>query len=103
MSEFMAFAELGIPLVHGAGFANYLMSLFVEYLAIPLAGFNLGLEIGQLAVLAVIALVLMALDRLIGLRRRPQMWPSVLRLRVLVVSALDAVVAGHWAYVRRPW
>lgn len=90
-------------LVHGAGFANYLTSLFVEQLAIPLAGFNLGLEIGQLAVLAVIALVLMALDRFIGLLRRPPMWSSVLQVRVLVVSSLVAVVAGHWAYLRAPW
>lgn len=90
-------------LVHGAGFANYLTSLFVEQLAIPLAGFNLGLEIGQLAVLAGIALILMALDRLIGLLRRPVMRSSVLRARVLLVSSLVAIVAGHWAYVRRPW
>lgn len=90
-------------LVHGAGFANYLTSLFVERLAIPLAGFNVGLEIGQLAVLAVIAVVLLALDRLITLLRRPVIWSSPLRARVLVVSSLVAVVAAHWAYVRRPW
>lgn len=90
-------------LVHGAGFANYLTSLFVERLALPLAGFNVGLEVGQLAVLAVITLILAALDRLIGLLRRPETWSSALRVRVLVVSSLVAVVAGHWAYVRRPW
>ena len=35
-------------LVHGAGFANYLHSLFVGSNAVPLLGFNLGIEAGQL-------------------------------------------------------
>src|SRR5689334_8152740 len=39
-------------LVHGAGFASYLRSLFVDQLATPLLGFNLGLEAGQLIVIA---------------------------------------------------
>ena len=38
-------------LVHGAGFANYLRSLFVERITVPLFGFNVGIELGQLAVL----------------------------------------------------
>ena len=33
-------------LVHGAGFANYLRSLFVDHIALPLFGFNLGIELG---------------------------------------------------------
>src|SRR2546422_161952 len=39
-------------LVHGAGFANYLRGLFVAPIALPLFGFNLGIELGQIAVLA---------------------------------------------------
>src|SRR5207245_1974576 len=39
-------------LVHGAGFANYLRSLFVAPIALPLFGFNVGIELGQLVVLA---------------------------------------------------
>ncbi len=38
-------------LVHGAGFANYLRSLFSGSIAVPLFGFNLGIEIGQIVVL----------------------------------------------------
>src|SRR5215211_4120078 len=38
-------------LVHGAGFANYLRSLFVEDIAFPLFGFNVGIELGQICVL----------------------------------------------------
>src|SRR2546426_799277 len=37
-------------LVHGAGFANYLRSLFVAPIAIPLFGFNVGIELGQVVV-----------------------------------------------------
>ena len=35
-------------LIHGAGFANYLRELFMESIAVPLLGFNVGIEIGQL-------------------------------------------------------
>ena len=38
-------------LVHGAGFANYLHSLFTGSIVVPLLGFNLGIELGQLVVL----------------------------------------------------
>src|SRR6266496_1964074 len=38
-------------LVHGAGFANYLRSLFVDQVALPLFGFNVGIEVGQIVVL----------------------------------------------------
>ena len=47
-------------LVHGAGFANYLQSLFVGSIVVPLLGFNAGIELGQLVVLGLAAL---ALDR----------------------------------------
>src|SRR5882724_2010352 len=46
-----AFAGM-FGLVHGAGFANYLRSLFVGSIAVPLFGFNVGIELGQLVVLA---------------------------------------------------
>src|SRR3954466_4040240 len=50
-------------LVHGAGFANYLRALFVEHIATPLFGFNIGIEAGQIVVLLAAAVVLGALDR----------------------------------------
>src|SRR5688500_12530380 len=52
-------------LVHGAGFANYLRSLFVDRLAVPLLGFNLGLEVGQLIVIALAFVAFAAVDRVI--------------------------------------
>lgn len=79
-------------LVHGAGFANYLKSLFVDHVALPLFGFNVGIELGQIVVLAGIAVVLLGVDRLVSLR-----------LRVVAVSTIIAVVAMGWAIERRPW
>jgi len=90
-------------LVHGAGFANYLKSLFVERIAVPLLGFNIGIELGQIVVLAIAAAALAVLDTIIGAIRSPRMAPSPLRIRVLMVSSLVAVVATRWAFERRLW
>jgi hypothetical protein len=79
-------------LVHGAGFANYLRALFVDHVAVPLFGFNVGIEIGQIVVLAAIAIVLVGVDRLMPLRQR-----------VLAVSIIVGIIAARWAVERRPW
>jgi hypothetical protein len=90
-------------LVHGAGFANYLQSLFSGSIVLPLLGFNVGIELGQLVVLALAGLVLAGLDRALGRLRAPAAHPSVYRLRVLAVSALVVVVAAEMAASRAPW
>ena len=90
-------------LVHGAGFANYLRDLFVDHIALPLFGFNVGIEIGQVVVLAIAAVGLVASDRLIGLIRRNSTPASALRLRVVLVSAVVMIVAARWAVERNPW
>ncbi len=90
-------------LVHGAGFANYLRSLFVDRVAVPLFGFNLGIELGQVLVLLVAALAFVAADRGLGALRRQDRWPSPLRLRVVSVSILVILVAARWAMERAPW
>jgi hypothetical protein len=90
-------------LVHGAGFANYLQSLFVGSIVVPLLGFNVGIELGQLVVLGLAALALAGLDRAIALLRAPEATPSVLRLRVVAVSAVVVVVAAEMAASRTPW
>lgn len=90
-------------LVHGAGFANYLKALFVEHIAVPLLGFNLGIEAGQLVVLAFAAVLLSALDAVIG-RLRPSRvaWPT-LRIRAVGVSLVVVAVGSLWAAQRSPW
>lgn len=94
-------------LVHGAGFASYLQSLFVDRVALPLFGFNVGIEIGQVVVLIAAFSVLYAIDSVIksGITtlRLPSSVPAPLRLRVLAVSSLVAVVAARWAIERAPW
>jgi HupE / UreJ protein len=89
-------------LVHGAGFANYLRSLFVDQIALPLFGFNVGIELGQLVVLALAAGVLAVVDRAFALTAvRPG--GAVLRLRVIAVSSCVALIAARWAMERSPF
>jgi hypothetical protein len=90
-------------LVHGAGFANYLQSLFVGSIVVPLLGFNAGIELGQLVVLGLAAVALTALDRALTLLRAPGATPSMLRLRVVAVSTVVVVVAARMAASRTPW
>lgn len=90
-------------LVHGAGFANYLRALFVDRIALPLLGFNLGIELGQLVVLAVAAALLVVIDRVIArLGASSERWP-VLRLRTVSVSLVVVAVGSLWAIQRSPW
>ena len=93
-------------LVHGAGFANYLRSLFVDRRAIPLLGFNLGLEAGQLIVRAIAFLSFVALDRVITVASSASwrgMPERAVRLRTLGVSVLVMSVAAGWMLERFPW
>lgn len=90
-------------LVHGAGFANFLQSLFVERIAVPLFGFNVGIEIGQLVVLSLAFTVFALLDRLIAIFRRSDWKSTVTRMRVVVVSCVVAIMATRWAVERAPW
>jgi len=87
-------------LVHGAGFANYLKALFVEHIAAPLFGFNVGIEMGQILVLLGAAALLTALDRGIAALRVSN---DVLRIRVVAVSLLVVTVGSAWALERSPW
>jgi hypothetical protein len=90
-------------LVHGAGFATYLRSLFVDRVALPLFGFNLGIEIGQLVVLGAAAVALTMLDvLLVQLRATPARWPA-LRVRSIAVSVAVVAIASLWAVERAPW
>jgi hypothetical protein len=94
-------------LVHGAGFANYLSAMFVTHIALPLFGFNVGIEIGQIVILGAAALALALADRGIAagiaFAKEPSArWPAV-RVRIVGVSLLVVVVASRWAVERRPW
>ncbi len=90
-------------LVHGAGFAGYLQNLFMDHIAIPLFGFNLGIELGQLAVLSLTFAAIVVVDLTI---RRLSLAPfrvAPVRLRVVVLSSVVLIVAARWAVERSPW
>lgn len=90
-------------LVHGAGFANYLRALFVEDIAAPLLGFNVGIEVAQVLVLIAAAAVFAGVDRgITALRLTNARWPA-LRMRVVAVSLLVVTIGSAWAVERSPW
>ncbi len=90
-------------LVHGAGFANYLQSLFTDHIVVPLLGFNIGIELGQVVVLAACAAALTGLDRLISAWRESAGIGQAHRIRVVAVSAAAVLAAAVMAAERRPW
>ena len=90
-------------LVHGAGFADYLRNLFVDDIALPLFGFNVGIELGQIVVLIFAAAFLLAADWAIRQIRASIAAPSALRMRVVLVSSVVMVIATRWAIERNPW
>jgi hypothetical protein len=88
-------------LVHGAGFAGYLRDIFPGSLAAPLLGFNIGIEIGQVMVLAMCFAVLVAVD---AVMQRIVVSPSSgFRMRVATVSLCVAGMGAVWAVERAPW
>jgi len=89
-------------LVHGAGFAGYLQSLFVENIAVPLLGFNIGIELGQIVVLLAAAALYLGADAALRALPRPRGWPEAFQLRLVTVSAAITLVAGRWAVERFP-
>ena len=91
-----ALTTFGFGLCHGLGFASELRALGVagaslETLA-PLAWFNLGVEVAQLAWGSCLMLTLLAL------RRRS--WPSI---RVRALSAVALAIGLVWLVQRATW
>jgi hypothetical protein len=90
-------------LVHGAGFAGYLRELFVDGIAMPLLGFNIGIEVGQLLVLATSAVFLAGVDRLLESSPRFARSSHAFEARLVGVSAVVTAMACVWAVERLPW
>ena len=79
-----------LGLVHGFGFAGVLREFGVppDALGLALASFNIGVEIGQVAIVAVAVPILLGVDRLMNVATRS---------RALVVG-LSLVIAGMGLY-----
>ena len=78
-------------LIHGLGFSNYLRGLLgqEENIAMPLFAFNVGLELGQLLILALV-LAIGAMVVRAGLSSRA--WK---RLMVIVVASLATILVAQ--------
>ena len=85
---------LGFGLLHGFGFAGVLREIgFGEAgtsITVPLLAFNLGVELGQLAVVGIV------LPLLLLLRRRP----AVARFEVPAISTIVVTLGCYWLVQR---
>lgn len=86
--EFKYGMALLFGLIHGMGFSNFLRALLgeEESLAWPLFSFNVGLEVGQVAILASILLLTSAATGV--LRVRPVFWTRLLSVGAAVPALL---------------
>lgn len=89
-------------LVHGAGFAGYLQSLFIDQITVPLFGFNVGIEVGQIVVLVMAAALFWLLDALLRSLPAPSWARDAYQTRLMVVSGVVVLVASGWAVERLP-
>lgn len=87
-------------LVHGMGFAGYLRALLGDEIGVPLLGFNLGVEVGQVMILAAAAVLFAGIDALVDRVRAATATGFAWRLRS--VSAVVTLVALVWAGERWP-
>lgn len=86
-----ALLTFAFGLVHGFGFATSLRGYGIEReLTTALFGFNVGVELGQAAV------VLLTVPLVFYLRRRPLIWPVTLRVGSLIIAA----AGGYWLVAR---
>jgi hydrogenase/urease accessory protein HupE len=86
-------------LIHGFGFAGALRELGLPSNAVitALASFNIGVEIGQIAIVSVVIPALMGLDRLIAGDQAKPTRPAFL---VYALSAFIAVLGSYWLFTR---
>ena len=90
------FLALFFGLIHGMGFANSVRMMLAQEqsITIPLFGFNVGLEIGQIAVVIIVSSIFYLLSTFLKLQKKH--W-------ILLVSAPILVVALKMAIERIPF
>jgi hydrogenase/urease accessory protein HupE len=91
--DLRAWIALGFGLIHGFGFASVLrdMGLPASALGWSLFSFNVGVEIGQLLIVACVAIALATL----------RSWNEALGQRLVFAGSLAVVVAGGFWFVER--
>ncbi|MDX2443693.1 MAG: HupE/UreJ family protein [Bacteroidales bacterium] len=85
---FKYFAAMFFGLIHGLGFSNYLRSLLgqEDNLIGPLFSFNVGIEIGQIIIVAAIMLITWILVNFLHVKRRD--WILILSGAAMGVSLI---------------
>ncbi|MCH7401606.1 HupE/UreJ family protein [Belliella kenyensis] len=83
-------------LIHGLGFSNYLRSLLGREASIfqPLLAFNIGLEVGQLLIVAIFLISSSLIVGLLGVNRKE--WTLVTSAIVLGMSIMMMIDTKFW-------
>ena len=86
-------------LIHGFGFAGALQEMGLPANAVvpALAAFNIGVEIGQVAIVSIVVPVLILLDRLFAADRTKPVRAAAL---VYALSAVITVLGSYWLVTR---
>ncbi len=90
------FMALFFGFIHGMGFSNYFRALLMDdsLIIIPLLGFNLGIEIGQLLIVFFIVGMVFVLLNLLGMRHRD--WSCFISGGAFSMSLLLMVETKFW-------
>lgn len=85
------FLALFFGLIHGMGFANSVRMMLAQEqsITIPLFGFNVGLEIGQIAVVIIVLSLFFLLSTFLKLQKKH--WILLVSAPILVVSLKMAI------------
>jgi hydrogenase/urease accessory protein HupE len=89
----------GFGLIHGFGFASALQEFGLPRSALipALASFNLGVEIGQIAIVSLVVPALLGMDRLLAYSNERPALPTPTR-SAPAVYAISAVIIGFGSY-----
>jgi hydrogenase/urease accessory protein HupE len=85
-------------LVHGFGFASALQEFGIPKTALipALASFNIGVEVGQIAIVAAVVPLLLGFDHLAGGRARGGRTPARPVMAIYALSAVIVVLGSYW-------
>ena len=85
------FLALFFGLIHGMGFANSVRMMLAQEqsITIPLFGFNVGLEIGQIAVVIIVLSIFYLLSTFLKIKKKH--WILLVSAPILVVSLKMAI------------
>ncbi|WKN45280.1 HupE/UreJ family protein [Tunicatimonas pelagia] len=83
-------------LIHGMGFSNYLRSLLgkEEDITVPLLAFNLGLELGQVIIVAIVLVTASVFVSILSVARRD--WKLVISSAVAGIALTLMMGAKFW-------